>query len=243
VGRDASSGHADDLRRPRVRVRGAVVKAQCTLGAYRELGRRDCRGVGRGLVDDQVAHGPGLRVDDAAVLVGVRRLARRTEWTSVLGVPEFRGREPRERLVGRGERLAPREQVVAGAVHGPQAVRAQPVRDLVGTGAYQGSTGVRRRVGGRVPLRDLDLLEDEREVTGGHAEAAAHRADRSVGRRHSGDLADQRDRDRQSAGHGYPPADPPTSRPALGVPRQLRSPRNRFRGCGFPMNQSHGAPT
>ena len=96
-----------------------------------------------------------------------------------LGVAEVRRRQPRERLVRGGERLAAREQVVARAVDGAQAVRRSGGR---GSGPGQGPTSVPQGLAGRqrrrVALGDLDLLEDERQVAGRHREALADAAPR-----------------------------------------------------------------
>ena len=89
------------------RVDGARhVARRAGLGAHREARRRHGRRVGRGLVDDQVADHPRLRVEDVALLLRVRRgrasRAARPEEAGrhALRAAEGRRGQPQERLVG-----------------------------------------------------------------------------------------------------------------------------------------------
>ena len=132
------------------------------LRADRMAGSRDRGRVRRRLVDDQVAHDARRRVEDGALLLLVA--GRRDRGGSgpacghALGIAEARCRQAREQLIRGGETLAPREEVVARAVDGPQAVRREPVRDLIRAGADERATRVARRQRPCVLLGDLDLL-------------------------------------------------------------------------------------
>ena len=179
----------------RVGVRGARELARVALGAHREPCRGDRRWVGGRLIDDEVADRPRLGVDDG---VAGRELvvARRTGPThregsgDRLGGAERRCRQVQEGHVGGGERLATGEQVVARAVDGAQPVGRQAVRDLVRRRTDERRARVVGRGGGRVALSDLDLLEDEAQVTRGDDEPVADRSRRRGGgrvhRRHRG---------------------------------------------------------
>src|SRR5207248_420740 len=115
-----------------------------------------------------VADHARLGIDDAAAELRIGRGARRTDGEGGgdrLGGAEARRGQPRERLIGRGEVLVARLQVVAGAVDGAQAVRREDVRHLfvvryaVARLVEQRATRVRRVASGGVALGDLDLLE------------------------------------------------------------------------------------
>ena len=129
--------------------------------------------VGLGLVDDQVADDPRLRVDHGAALLGVgggpAGCGSGAVRVTGLRVAEPGRALPREHRVRSTELLLPGKQVVAGAVDGPQTpgqlgTLLVAVGDLVRTGAEQGAARVLRRGAHGVRLGDLDLLQDEPEV-------------------------------------------------------------------------------
>jgi hypothetical protein len=122
------------------------------------------RGVARGLVDDQIAHGAGLGVlhDAARLLVG-RRVADRRGARPVgieaqrLGRREGRAQQAREDGVRGAEAALARDQVVVLAGDRAQSIREQRVGDLIRARAGQRSAG-------GVRLGDLDLLQHEVQV-------------------------------------------------------------------------------
>ena len=153
---------------------GSVVHghdALVALGADREPGRGDRRRVGRGLVDDQVADrraaGSRRRCPSSACSddgPGGPKPGGTASASRKFGVVS-RGND----LVGGGEGLAAREQVVARPVDRAQTVGGQPVRDLVGGRECRPAVPQRVRLADqrrRVALGDLDLLEDERQIAG-----------------------------------------------------------------------------
>ena len=128
--------------------------------------------VGRGLVHDQVAGHARAGVDDRSRLLGVAGAA--------VGAAELRRRRPREDGVGCAELLLAGDQVVAGAVDGPQApgqvdALLVAVGDLVRPGAEQRAARLLGRSGGRMRLGDGDLPEDEPQVGPVEVEALADR--------------------------------------------------------------------
>ena len=192
-------GHVADLQGLPCRRERQGVAVAIQLGQSR---RRDGRWVGGRLVDDQVADHPGLGVEDApsSRLVG-GRVANSLASGAVdveghwLRVTEDRWYQAREGLVRGPEVVLTREQVVAGTVHGAQPPREHltvgaVVRNLVGPGPEKGPARVGRSPSGDVPLRNLDLLEQEVQVTPVQHEAGAHgrgvRGSCHEGRRHQG---------------------------------------------------------
>ena len=121
-------------------------------------GRRGGRRVVRRLVDDQVADGPRLGVEDVSRLLRVGRpLLRRPEvWRGQAREDQVRG--AKQVLIGRGD------EVVERPVDGPQAERELRIRraeevDLVWSRPEERSTG-------RMVLGDFDRMKDEPQVAG-----------------------------------------------------------------------------
>ena len=199
---------------PRDRV--ARKQSRVVLGPDREAGCCDCRRIGRGLIDDQIADQARLRVDDDAALLRVAGRAGRADGEARrdrLCAAKCRSCQAWERLVGLGELLVAGDQVVAPAIDGPETVRRQSVGNLIRAWPDQhravlgvaDGVGVGRRVDlvgflqdrRRVPLGDLDLLEDERQIGWRDREALADGCRRGVGRRgdeHADVTADHRER-------------------------------------------------
>ena len=194
AGRRAAIRRAIGVTGRRVDRAGQHARRRVRLHPHRVAGCGDGRGVVRRLVDDQVADHARLRVErEARVLrVGGGRSTWRTEEAGVgLGRLERRRREPREDRVSCTELLTTGNEVVAGSVDGPEAVRRDRVRHLVRTGAYERATWPgRRRRGRHVRLGDLDLAQDVRQVGRRHGEARAHRG---CGLRRGCDAHAQRD--------------------------------------------------
>ena len=212
-----------------VGVGAARERAWCVLGTDRVPRRRDRGRVGRGLVDDQVADVARLGVHDAARLLLVRRRPRGSEGRPFAGVTEGWSGQPGEHAVRGSVRLAAPDEVVAGAVHRPQAVGGERVRDLVRTGAEQSTAGAGGRGGaGDVRLRDLDLLEDEGEVSTRHGETLADRRLRVGQGRRTG--AEQHEGESQGCGDGADSPRSPGGGPRGGGTRVESHERH---GCSF----------
>ncbi len=149
------------------------------LGAHREPRRGDSGRVGRGLIDNQVADHAWLRIDNdvARQLLLVRSRSKRPDRErrcDVLSIAEIRRRQPRERHIGSRELLTTSEQVVARPIHRAQPVARQPIRDLIDIRTHQRPTQIRRRRRSRVTLSNLDLLQNERQITSSHDKAITH---------------------------------------------------------------------
>ena len=201
VGRDVRDEQRAGIRVGNRREAGRR-RAHEAARAARVRGRRDGRGVGCRLIDDQVGRDARLRVDDISRRLRVRRPG--------LGGAERRRGPTREDLIGRAKQvlIGDRYKVVERPVNGSQTARELRIVNLVGARPEQRSAG-------GVILRDEDLVVDEPQIFRVDREPGSGRGRLCVNRRRHEQLtayARHHHRDRQS--------ERPTSRRSWTATRQ-----------------------